>query len=73
MSRPAPACIAKLGITEVVDNLGPGQGVNFAAAFVRIFRTEIEQRILVPAKGREPCAKPQTNETPGSLPCHSDQ
>lgn len=70
MSRSAPASIAKLGITSVVDNLGPDQSVNFTAAFVRIFRTEIEQRILVPAKGREPC---EANDAPGNSTCHLDR
>lgn len=58
MSRAAPACIAKLGITTVVDDLPEGMAVNFAASFARIFRTEIEQRILVPVKGGEACVKP---------------
>lgn len=70
MSRPAPASIAKLGITSVADNLGPGQEVNFASAFKLIFRTEIEQRIFT--QRGESCARNSAEKTPGSSPCPSD-
>lgn len=46
MSRPVPATLAKRGITGIADNLPPGAGLDIARDFVRIFRPEIEARVL---------------------------
>ncbi len=46
MTRPTPAALAKRGLTGMVDNLPPGAGLDIASDFVRIFRPEIEARVL---------------------------
>lgn len=44
MSRPPPACIAKLGIREIRDNLGEDLAPDWTRDFMRIFKPELEQR-----------------------------
>ena len=46
MTRPIPAALAARGITTLSDNLPPGAGLDIAKDFVRIFRPEIEARVL---------------------------
>lgn len=45
-ANPIPAALAKRGITGMVDNLPPGATLDIARDFVRIFRPEIEARVL---------------------------
>lgn len=46
MSHPVPAALAKAGIVRVTDNLPEGATIDIASDFVRIFRPEIETRLL---------------------------
>ena len=47
-----PAALAKVGIHSVSDNLFPGDVLNVGRAFMMVFRTELEAR-LVRVPGQE--------------------
>lgn len=59
---PAPAAIAKHGITTLTDNLGPGEFVAINRAFFNVFRPELEARFIT---GSKPC------QDSNSSPCLS--
>lgn len=60
---PAPAAIAKHGITRITDNLQPGESISIARAFFNVFRPELEARFIQGGKTR-------CQET-SSSPCRS--
>lgn len=64
----APARLARLGLTRVTDNLAEAGELAIAAAFVRLFRPELQRRFLRPrgAAEEEPCAGAPGA---GSSPC----
>lgn len=45
MNNPIPESLRRAGIQSVSDNIPEGGGVDFARDFVRIFRTDLEQRL----------------------------
>lgn len=45
MSEPIPACLARVGITSLSDNIPEGYSVAFSSDFVRMFRAEIELKL----------------------------
>lgn len=50
MARPIPPSLAKRGITQVTDNLQPGQEVNWVKPLFWVFREELEARLLKPVR-----------------------
>lgn len=48
-SRPVPPSLAKHGIKRVIDNLLPGQEVNFVKPLFMHFRPDLEARFVKPA------------------------
>lgn len=62
--HPAPAGIAKRGITTVRDNLVSGQQVaGFARDFALLFRGELAARFLC---GRKSCGDPAPGVSPAA-------
>lgn len=63
LHKPAPAALAKHGITTLTDNLGPGEFVGINRAFFNVFRPELEARFI--RGGKQPCV------ANNSSPCRS--
>lgn len=56
---PIPETLTRAGIVGVEDNLPPGAGVSFASAFVRIYRAQLEEKILGLKRVDVPLASPK--------------
>lgn len=56
MANPVPASLANRGITGMADNLPPGASLDIARDFLRIFRPEIETRVLGWKSPRRPAS-----------------